>query len=37
VEDLAKELNQLQKGNISDPNNKKRRAEIKAKLAAQRG
>jgi hypothetical protein len=37
VEDLARELNQLQKGNISDPNNKKRRAEIKAKLAAQRG
>lgn len=37
VEDLAKELAKLQKGDIHNSDNKKRRAEIRAKLAAQRG
>jgi len=34
---LTAELAQLQDGNLSDPKNKKRRAEIRAKLIAQRG
>ena len=37
TDELAKELSELQNSNLSDPKNKKRRAEIKAKLAAQRG